>query len=348
MLVVDMISPAGHLALNEFVVGALRKLDGSGVCGVFKRSYQSLNDGEDSNFCYFPEFKLLRIGGVGDEQGWRHYLMILFFMFFLFFSRPFFNTYRNDKKVLFLSYNPLSHLALFAVLKVFGFDIYCFEHNSIPSKRSRFFNVKSFFFSACSKFVVHLVFEDYISDYLRNEYRTKVLVIPHPCLASPRVGDYYTQKSSLLSFFSPSGSTKNSFITRLETYADEIGAKLYIKSTSYSSRRVDTIVSKYFENYMELMGRVDCVMIGCDFDYRVSGVFYEALAAKTKILMSDCVFARNVGDKYPNVFVFNHDTFADVIRACKEQDITDYYNVEAHNKIIETKLSLILDGKVVR
>ena len=51
----------------------------------------------------------------------------------------------------------------------------------------------------------------------------------------------------------------------------------------------------------------DYVFFGSQYDYRVSGVVFEALSYAKPVVVLDCVFARELKKRYPHSIIIVHD-----------------------------------------
>lgn len=340
IFVVDFISPIGHKKLNYFFLNVLKTEEVESHF-LFKSNYLFSIDKKDfMTFTVLPSLNI-RSRRTSDSQGFLSYIEALFYTFYLMFFLLGKTSKCKVKKIFFTSYNCFSHLLCFFILKkLFKFQIFVFEHNSIPSSSERFKDrLKRFLFKISSSFVTHIVFENYIANYLSDTYNSKNVVVPHPCLSEKEddldiTDDCYKYLNTNVKFaFSPSGSTGDAFISLLDNSLNKNGKLIFLtKSSTYFSPYSMTLVRPSFKSYYCLLSKCSFVVIGCDFDYRVSGVFYEALALSKPILINKSIFSSNVQNLYPNVFILDEIYIDEIINFLSEFN-PEIYDFDLHNMI---------------
>lgn len=294
MFIVDLLSPKGHRAINRFFLNAI---PGNVECGTLyaKQSYLDLCP---------RTFQFLRVPQLTrkDAQGLLSHIEVLWASIFLLSVIP--KVDRPRKRVLFLSYNCANHIPIFIFLRILGYRIYVFEHNSIPrvesSIKSRF---KEFLFERASRMVTHIVFEDYIKLYLESRFLASVIVVRHPCLGDRDPNFSLDPVNPAPFIFSPSASTTENWLVPIVQFARSENKTMYLKNTGFQPSAPGVVRSSFFSNYYNILSQSDVIVLGCDFQYRVSGVFYESLRFNKKIVMSDSVFSRAVVKMYPNVYI---------------------------------------------
>jgi hypothetical protein len=193
----------------------------------------------------------------------------------------------------------VSHL-----FSLFNRRVFLVEHNTlVPSN-----NLKLLLFKLISKNCYHIALEAYISKYITEVLHRKSLFVKHP-IESDNSFLVKDTGTSTVSFFMPSTTVD------LRT-ADEIlscfkGSPsnrniLYLKGQSSLSS--DAIVYElYYQDYQNKVLNSNYVIIPQDFEYRVSGVFYDALPGTAKILMSDCLFSRHMKLLYDDRVIIVND-----------------------------------------
>lgn len=209
--------------------------------------------------------------------------------------------------ILFLAYETIS----FSLRWPKSIAVYVFDHNNIDNAVGSW--IKTFFYRRISSNVVHLSFLDNISQYIRDTCGRKSYTIPHPYYR-PNIDDFSDERNNKLSsltdrkiIFSPSGSTSKLAQESLKNFVTGSKSRFYaICKGSPAEKEDNWEVSPFFENYDELMQACDFVFVGSCFDFRVSGVVYEALSYGKPILLLDCLFARQLQVDYHHlVFIVN-------------------------------------------
>ena len=90
------------------------------------------------------------------------------------------------------------------------------------------------------------------------------------------------------------------------TSCSSIKATLYLKGDKHLSSE-NIVYRPHYTDYRAKICESSYVIIPQIFEYRVSGVFYDAIAGSSTILMSDCIFAQNMRLLYGNRVVILKD-----------------------------------------
>nr|WP_321278096.1 hypothetical protein [uncultured Vibrio sp.] len=194
-------------------------------------------------------------------------------------------------KLIFLSYETIS-LSLYS--RVFRGNFSIIEHNNIDDmNRSK---VKKLFYKFIGHHVEHLVFEDYIGSYLVKELNKKVGLICHPLR---RVDPSSVSPFERPYIFCPSIDSSEKFLVALANFCKKNDLLLVCKNKFDLSRFNNVIQSGFFNNYEQMLYHANYIAVGVDFEYRISGVFYECVANNKKIIMNNCLFSNMMKEKYP-------------------------------------------------
>lgn len=201
---------------------------------------------------------------------------------------------RDD--VFFLSYDTVS---IWFSLLFFRFkNVYVFEHNNIDQLKSSI--IKRFFYRLLSKKVTSYVFEDYIGAYIKEEYCRNFKVYQHPLFIVNSESVFEHRRKYI---FLPSSDVSSKSFYLLCEFAKQYDLDIITKKHPFlSSLNSDFIFQHdYFENYDQVFYSSEFVAVVNDFNYRVSGVFYEAVATSKKIIMNRTPFSEYVFEKYEKV-----------------------------------------------
>ena len=161
---------------------------------------------------------------------------------------------------------------------------------------------KRLLFRRIAKRMTFCVFEDYISQFLQETFGAKTRVTPHPRRAivaqdaDPTGGEPFV--------FCPSSECDPSFFEKLDQFCAAKGLLLVTKPRPGLKERTGLIVKDRFDNFDDLFLAADYIACGVDYQYRVSGVFYEALGNDKKIIANDCLFFRSVQNQLRHVPIF--------------------------------------------
>ncbi|MFH4534584.1 hypothetical protein WMQ26_15045 [Vibrio diabolicus] len=193
------------------------------------------------------------------------------------------------KECIFLSYENIS----FFPFSYTNNRILVVEHNNIDQLLSSKF--KSLFYRLTSNDVEHIVFEGYIGEYITSKYNKKHSVLEHP---KRRIVALEPNEIDRDYIFCPSGDASYDFLIKLSKYCKDNNLLLITKDNYDLSQECDVIQKKFFSNYDSIFKNAKYIAIGVDFSYRVSGVFYEAIANDKRVILNDCIFSSNVKLKY--------------------------------------------------
>ncbi|MGF1689542.1 hypothetical protein L4C36_23285, partial [Photobacterium japonica] len=195
------------------------------------------------------------------------------------------------RKCIFLSYENLTMLPFSYFLK----NVSVIEHNNIDQLLTSKF--KSFAYSYTSSKVEHFVFEDYIGEYISKKYNKNYNVLAHP---ERKIQSIKEKKFDKEYVFCPSGDVSYEFLLKLCQFCKQNDYLLIAKDKYNLTGKCDVIQKSFFEDYDSLFINSKFIAIGVEFSYRISGVFYEAIANHKKVIMNECVFSSNVQSKYIN------------------------------------------------
>jgi hypothetical protein len=329
-LLVDFISPVGHKRINDFFINDLTER-GFNTTLIAKKNYSSIRS---KNFVYF------RTLFSNDCQGWRHYIDQIFFSFISFII----NLRRviEADKVIFLSYDNVANIHLFIFLKcLLRKKIYIVEHNTIHQDCPGGFSlIKKMARMIQAYLTTSVVFENYIGKYIEEKYNCKYVVVNHPIILSERPENI----KHGFDVFSPSGSTPLATNVFLAKYSTQTGVEICVKGNAIRCNVKSFIQEIFFDKYDELMQTTKIIIIGAEFEYRVSGVFYEALSTNAYIVMKKCSFSINVCKKYPGkiwLYVDLEELEVILNQLLKKNTESSSINVNLFNS--QSSLSLIKD-----
>jgi hypothetical protein len=203
--------------------------------------------------------------------------------------------------VIFLSYETIS-LSLRWPSK---FKVFLFEHNNIDNAKNSV--IKRFFYRNLPSLAIHLVFQNHIKDFIENRSHRRAEYLPHPYYQtdfSEKDNHFQIIKKNPKKkiIFSPSASTPENLQKALIAFAGQHNCMFQIICKGSENKCSENhIVRPFFDDYEKMMKDSDYVFLGKKFDYRVSGVAFEALSYGKTVIMKDCLFAQELREKYPNM-----------------------------------------------
>jgi hypothetical protein len=195
--------------------------------------------------------------------------------------------------------------------------VYLFEHNNISNAlRSK---IKMYFYKHLPAVAVHVVFMEYIAEFIGKQFKREAITIPLP------IDKNITKEDIILRFqtsmeklgsdkkvvFSPSGLTPLCVIQDLKFFVtNQNGYYLFAKGQKEDNGDKYCIRS-FFKNYKDLMINSSIVIIGGTYNYRISGVVYDALSYCKPIIIFRSQFGHELNKRYPG-FVFQIDKIEDI------------------------------------
>jgi hypothetical protein len=205
--------------------------------------------------------------------------------------------FRRIDTVILLSYY-LPVFTLFSWLfSLAGKRVIVVEHNTlVPASKP-----KQLAFRMISSKVTHLCFEEYIAEFVSKTYKRKSAAVRIPLTSScPTSTSAEAVRAKRRIVFMPSSTVSPALSKEIESAFT--GAKeyvLYCKGEA-SVEGASLVKQNFFDNYSDLISESYCVLVPQPFDYRVSGVFYEALLSNSTIAVADTRFGRAMSEKYPD------------------------------------------------
>lgn len=218
------------------------------------------------------------------------------------------------QSVVFLAYETVS----FSMCWPANNRTFVFEHNNLDNVIGSLF--KEFFYKNISSSVVHIAFQEHIARFIKSKYSRCAVRLPHPYYRSGLIRDespkiFPVESSSSRDariIFSPSSSTPNFIQDGLKTFVSSTAGSFYaICKGSPASKDTFWEVCPFFEDYEKIMQDCDFVFFGAHFDYRVSGIAFEALSYGKPLVLFDSLFARELYSENPGL-VFIIKEFNDI------------------------------------
>ncbi|WP_271783955.1 hypothetical protein [Aquimarina algiphila] len=199
-----------------------------------------------------------------------------------------------------------------------------FLHNNLDRSR-----LSKLFFFLLPRNIILLGFTESIKQKLVSK-KYNVEVINFPISFSPE--DNFLNKKGKY-FFAPSGSTlPQEYDDLLINFLTERGIKLYRKGKKENVIENCIIEKPFFNDYEELLKESLATLIYCPYDYRASGVFYDAMCFNKKVIIigKEGEFLKEMKKKYPNT-IFNLDeAMLSVDNELKKDDYNNF--LENHSK----------------
>lgn len=285
ILLIDPLDEKGHKFFNAEFINIFDKAMFE-ITLVTSSSSSNVYLNKVSSLKTYPKFLLSK----------RSRLLYSFSQFCILLYSIFVRSKTHYDAVIFLSYE-LPSMALFShFLK--GND-YLVEHNTISNGF-----IKRNLFEFISKKITHICLEKYIALYVKNSFRKKATIVGHP-YNSELIEFIKTNNQNNVTankkIFMPSATIKSEIFYDITNSIADDDSFLLLAKGEYEAVSENIIVKKFYDNYYLEMFSSHFVLIPQCFEYRVSGVFYEAiLIPHIVIVMSDCLFANEMKLKFGN------------------------------------------------
>jgi hypothetical protein len=343
ILYIDFLSPVGHKNYNFSLLDNFLELNIK-IDAVFKKGY--LNEYKNKNHLnktinipskFFPSNNCFNDG----------LLYKIFYRFNLYREMKWINNIitENDYDLIFFSSIEIISFCL----NSYNINTRCVfvDHAIGEIDRNK---TKRFFWKNINSKIEPIVMEDYIKQYLKDDLKVKnkIWILPHPL---PSIDPMETKEEEII--FGPSGSNDEKFISFLINNCSLIKKyKIIMKSneTEYESNNL-LIYNKRIsqEKYYDLMSKSKIIILPYknNYNYRVSGVFFEAVKFKKHILIHKNNTLEYYKTKFPRIVsVFSDfDNFFELLNEIDLRNQNEDFNkaLKTHSKInIRNKLKNIL------
>jgi hypothetical protein len=304
ILYLDLLSPYGHISLNIILLRILEKF--ASVDVAWKQSYAE----NDSLSKIVRTFYLIPLDyyqfGSKIDYRIKNIKIIKWILK---------NIDINKYDLIFISSYETISFSL-AWPKKLHPRVVILNHNNLDELVDK---RKFFFFKHIPKYVEHIVFEEYMKEYLLKEVKisNKVWVVNHPIDLS-KVDNYkkIVDKSKICKedkiIFAPSGSNDENFIAQLvnlqkgKNLLSQFPFKLIVKSKEVQYQDNHLVVTKkYFdyEEYISYFGNSLLILLPYpkDFHYRISGALFDCFAFKKRFISSSVPIFKYYINKYPEI-----------------------------------------------
>jgi UDP-N-acetylglucosamine:LPS N-acetylglucosamine transferase len=298
ILFIDILCPYGHKTFNTLTLSALKSLKEKEV--LFIGSKRCINDvnminneipkkflSNDNFKGFFSKFKYRIVE-------FKKYIWLLKLI----------KKYNPDL-IFISSYETIT----FSIISHFiPFKILVFNHNNIDELDDY---LKRIFFRFISKNVVHIVFEEYIKEYLEKEIKVnnKIIILPHIVEEREILNNNFvkTKDMDFLILFAPSnGNDMNNIEMLIKNQELLLEKKIYLISKyKYNLQGKSFLLKKYFsdseyENFMRICTAV-YVPFKLSYNYRVSNVINDAVSYGRPIISSINKYTSFLNEKYPSL-----------------------------------------------
>lgn len=283
MLIVDPLSPPGHICFNKY------------FCSYLPIKKMCFYLSSDRIYLFNKLENIIPYPAINFKN--KNRIAYFFIQCYILIKIIFISKKIKKNEILFLSYELPSMMILSHLFALFNIKLFVLEHNTFKPDSI----VRKQMFLLMNKKVIHICLAPYIEKKIKS-YNIKTIFTWHPINENIKAG--HNLKNI---FFMPSSTIPNELIKPiLNSFETTKRHKLFYKSKhEYIS---EFVISKpFFDNYEDLIANSEGVLIPQKFNYRLSGVFFDALPGTSYIYMSDCMFSREMFKIFPKRIIILKD-----------------------------------------
>ncbi|MBN1866031.1 hypothetical protein JW916_01945 [Candidatus Sumerlaeota bacterium] len=285
ILAVDPLAPWGHVNFNTRVLGALREIG--------HVSFITFHD-------YHQHFTVDERIDIPDKRGLEHSDRRLRFGQAGVLRSILRTVHPADyDAVVFLCYEAVS----LALRWPKDAQAFVFEHNNTDKAREN--PVKMFLYKRIPRSVSHLVFMDYIGEYIARTCGRQSFTVPLNYTLSPeealtRPSRATARDEGRKTIFVPSTCTRSRVVRRLKDFVLKSDRWRMVSKGRHEEESERCRVRMFFDDYQELMDGCDLVFFGGEYGCRASAALHEAMSCGKPIVGLDCPFIRAFEKRFPN------------------------------------------------
>lgn len=298
VLYIDLLCEYGHRSFNENMIRVLKKTTLIDV--AFIEDYIDVIDLDESEIICIPSL-ILKYKNRFDYRFKQ--LKVIRWM------SKFIN--ENNKKynaVIISGYDTIS-LAIGLYVNSIALPVYVINHNNPDQLESA---IKKFLFRSMSKKISHIVFENYIKDYLTNKIgidSEKIHVVKHPLSNSMKNTEL--KKSNLI--IGLSNSNDEAFIKKIVDYENEYGfcqdnkiemvlkSKRHIQFDNGYLKVINGYLTRQEYNNYYYKSKIVLVPFQNSFKYRVSGTLLDALTSSKIVIGNNILLMKVFKRKFSHI-----------------------------------------------
>lgn len=307
IVLIDAVSPRGHVSINKFYLQTLSKRNVELVVSdELEPLYRGVGKINVFKYAFLTKGRII------------HSLYSLFIILKVLFS----NFFKRKYILILLSYDITNLFIVSHCAKILGVKLVVFEHNTVPdgSKYKRILQ------RMCTNEMLRIC----LLPEAKKEYESlnqSSVVINHPIM---RERDKVIENEKLSKLiqqfdkvvFSPSGSAD---LSELKKYCEKYPKYLFIVKSGEKFDVKNCYTSSFFDEYNWIMTISDFVYLPVKFTKRVSGPMYGAIYHSCKIIVNRNSFGE-----------FALSQFSHSVQYCDENWVTEQrgFDVAAYNSNI--------------
>lgn len=343
ILLVDLISPKGHVNYDKGVLRCLQPLGDVDFC-AYSKLCNSIPANYYTNLVPYPNELYVEDlsksqNGLFFKISWRYNLI------------KFIKSVISRSSYDFVVFSSIEIISFSLATKLYKVSNVAFIDHGIGKI---FESIVPYFFYkyVLDSQVKMLVMEDYIAEKIRNRHIFfNIFTVKHPLPIFSKANNKGCKSPAIV--FAPSGNNSSGFIQQLieESLNIPDGIKIIIKSIgqSYENEKLSVYNGELsqtdYENYIKNSSYI-LIPYESNYNYRISAIIFEAIQMRKKILLLNNNTLRYNALLYPGLF----ETFNDINgflkinfnnRELDKKDFDRYIKDYSDEKIIEQLKKII-------
>ena len=207
---------------------------------------------------------------------------------------------KRKTNILLLSYYPPYFFMFSYLFELLGAKLFVIEHNTVPLNGDSW--IKKLIYRSISSRVTHICLSDHIAEHIQSRYSKQAIIWPHPLIKQNK----YTRgrRPSKSYVFCPGKNVKTDEIKWLSGKLEDKGISILCKQNVAGSC---VVFQPFFDNYDELIKYSKVVFSPVDYEFRVSGVAFEAIAHGKNVVCKRTKFGLALRKRFPGNVIFTDD-----------------------------------------
>ena len=316
VLIIDPLSPIGHANFNFSLISILSKVGNCEaiVSNIMKRELVERGIRDDA-----IKWEYSTSNDIG-EIAKRHKSKIVYHVIY-FFSRInlYLHIIEKSKSYDCMVFTSVDINAFSIMSHFIPRQTIVFDHGISNIDTNYFYRLR---WKATSRKVKLAVFEEYINHMAKNHLKRKnIFTIHHPL---PRISNVKTKEhDNNIYIYAPSASNNFDFVGQLLESNIPDGMQFLIKGLKNVKKKGIEVYSNRITNeqYTYYLSMADYILIPYyeNYNYKQSGVMFEALQLNKKVLLLNNNTLNNYKNKFPEMIIL-FDNIQEMFEKAKKYD----------------------------
>lgn len=340
ILLIEPMGNSGHKDINEHMIEILSK--NYNIEFVSEKNYIDTSIYQDLIYRELPkEYCLSNL----EKKGKIINRIVILKAFNWIFNN--FNFSKYDY-IIFMEYELIAFFLSSFLYKKFNKNILLLNHTNIDEVCNS--KIKRMVFKKLHSNIKFLCYEDFITDYVRDNFNKTVYTLKHNLNLKKieLIEDKTILKNKDISVVCPSNNSLSDHmlekIIELDKNLELDGVNIIIKSNKlvYNGNNV-IIINNYLseKEYINLINQSDFVLLPYNstkwqYNYRVSGVFFDCITLEKPMIYFKTKFFKHINQKYSN-YGIGYDSDEELLDILVSGELKKYNCIELNRNIINIK-----------